>query len=316
VRGMTDPRFNRRQFLRSSVLVGAGIALTGRSALAGTANLRQQAKRKFQLSYAPHFGMFRAHAGNDLVAQLEFMAAEGFTALEDNGMRDRPAAEQELIGKTLSRLGMRMGVFVAHAINWNEPTLTLGAGPQRDTFLAQVRESVEVAQRVNAKWMTVVPGYVDKRPDLNYQTAKVVETLRMATQILEPHGLIMVLEPLNTLQNHPGMFLKTIPQAYLICKAVNSPSCKILFDMYHQQITEGNIIPNINTAWDEVAYFQVGDNPGRNEPGTGEMNYRNIFRHIHGKGFTGVVGMEHGNSQAGRDGERHVINAYLMADSF
>jgi hydroxypyruvate isomerase len=309
---MTDPRWNRRRFLQSSMLAGAGVALVSRGVLAAESLL--QTPRKFRLNYAPHFGMFREHAGNDLVAQLEFMAAEGFRALEDNGMRDRPVAEQELIGKTLARLNMRMGVFVAHAINWNEPTLTLGAGAARDAFLAQVKDSIDVAKRVNAKWMTVVPGFIDRRPDFNYQTAKVVETLRMAAALIEPHGLIMVLEPLNTLRNHPGMFLTTIPQGYLICKAVNSPSCKILFDMYHQQITEGNIIPNIDLAWDEVAYFQVGDNPGRNEPGTGEMNYRNIFTHIQGKGFTGVVGMEHGNSQRGRDGERHVINAYLMAD--
>ena len=309
---MTDPRWNRRRFLQSSMLAGAGVALASRGVLAAESLL--QTPRQFRLNYAPHFGMFREHAGNDLVAQLEFMAAEGFRALEDNGMRDRPVAEQELIGKTLTRLNMRMGVFVAHAINWNEPTLTLGAGAARDAFLAQVKDSIDVAKRVNAKWMTVVPGFIDRRPDFNYQTAKVVETLRMAAALIEPHGLIMVLEPLNTLRNHPGMFLTTIPQGYLICKAVNSPSCKILFDMYHQQITEGNIIPNIDLAWDEVAYFQVGDNPGRNEPGTGEMNYRNIFTHIQGKGFTGVVGMEHGNSQRGRDGERHVINAYVMAD--
>jgi hydroxypyruvate isomerase len=80
----------------------------------------------------------------------------------------------------------------------------------------------------------------------------------------------------------------------MICKAVGSPSCKILFDMYHQQITEGNIIPNIDRAWAEIGYFQTGDNPGRKEPTTGEMNYRNIFRHIHGKGYTGIIGMEHG----------------------
>jgi hydroxypyruvate isomerase len=98
---------------------------------------------------------------------------------------------------------------------------------------------------------------------------------------------------------------------------VASPSCKILYDIYHQQITEGNLIPNINRAWDEIAYFQVGDNPGRNEPGTGEINYRNVFRHIHGKGFTGVVGMEHGNSiRQSREGERAVIDAYVAADAF
>jgi hydroxypyruvate isomerase len=126
----------------------------------------------------------------------------------------------------------------------------------------------------------------------------------------------MVLEPLNTLRNHPGMFLTKVPQTYMICKAVASPSCKILFDMYHQQITEGNLIPNIDLAWDEVAYMQVGDNPGRNEPSTGEINYKNVFRHIHSKGFQGILGMEHGNSRRGEEGERAVIDAYRAADAF
>jgi hydroxypyruvate isomerase len=307
---------HRRAFVHTAGLAAVGVVapkfypayFSGRSS-----HMEAQAS-KFRLNYAPHFGMFREHAGPDLVAQLEFMAAEGFTALEDNGMRARPVAEQELIGKTLARLNMRMGVFVAHTINWTEPTLTTSDQAKRDTFLKEIRESVDIAKRVNAKWMTVVPGHVDRRPHMNYQTAHVVESLKQAARILEPHGLVMVLEPLNTLRNHPGMFLTEVPQTYLICKAVGSPSCKILFDMYHQQITEGNIIPNINAAWDEVAYFQVGDNPGRNEPGTGEMNYRNIFKHIHGRGFTGVVGMEHGNAAKGKDGERAVINAYVEAD--
>lgn len=299
---------NRRAFVKTAGMAAAAVMLPRPS--------WSQAARKFRLHYAPHFGMFREHAGPDLVAQLEFMAAEGFTALEDNGMRDRPVADQERIGKTLARLNMRMGVFVAHAINWTAPTLTTSDAAHRDAFLKELGESVEIAKRVGAKWMTVVPGHVDRRPHMNYQTANVIETLKRGAAILEPHGLVMVLEPLNTLRNHPGMFLTEVPQTYMICKAVGSPSCKILFDMYHQQITEGNIIPNINAAWDEVAYFQVGDNPGRNEPGTGEMNYRNIFKHIHGKGFTGVVGMEHGNAAKGKDGERAVIDAYVAVDAF
>jgi hydroxypyruvate isomerase len=164
--------------------------------------------------------------------------------------------------------------------------------------------------------MTVVPGHVDTRLDMDFQTANVVEALKRAAEVLEPHNLIIVLEPLNTLRNHPGQFLTRIPQAYLVCKAVASPSCKILFDIYHQQITEGNLIPNFDAAWDEVAYVQVGDNPGRNEPGTGEINYRNVFRHLHEKGYTGMVGMEHGNSMRGQEGERAVIEAYLAADAF
>src|SRR5687768_8918595 len=273
--------------------------------------------RKFKLAYAPHFGMFREHANQrGLVAELEFMAAEGFTALEDNGLKGRSVADQELIGKSLARLNMRMGVFVAHTISWNEPHLATGDAAIRGAFVQQVRESVDVAKRVNAKWMTVVPGHVDRRLAMQYQTANVVEALKRAAAILEPHGLTIVIEPLNTLRDHPGQFLTQIPQAYQICRAVGSPSCKILFDIYHQQITEGNLIPNMNAAWDEVAYIQVGDNPGRREPGTGEINYRNIFRHIHSKGFQGVVGMEHGNSRQGREGERAVIDAYIAADSW
>ena len=126
----------------------------------------------------------------------------------------------------------------------------------------------------------------------------------------------MVLEPLNPWRDHPRQFLTKIPQAFEICRAVDSPSCKILFDIYHQQITEGNLIPNIDLAWSEIGYFQVGDNPGRKEPGTGEINYKNVFRHIHRKGFEGVLGMEHGNSLGGAEGEQAVIDAYVAADDF
>ena len=112
------------------------------------------------------------------------------------------------------------------------------------------------------------------------------------------------------------MWLTRIPQAYLVCKAVDSPACKILFDIYHQQITEGNLIPNMEMAWEEIPYIQVGDNPGRKEPTTGEINYKNIFKWLYNKGYDGIVGMEHGNSQRGVEGEQAVIAAYREVDSF
>jgi hydroxypyruvate isomerase len=281
---------DRRTFVQSSVGMGAGSWLGARDLSAGIASsplLAEDDGRQaapFRLAYAPHFGMFRNLAGEDPVAELRFMAAQGFRALEDNGMKARPIADQERIATEMQRLGMRMGVFVAHTIGWTEPNLTDGNAEKRARFITEIRESVDVARRVNAKWMTVVPGMVDRRLELSYQTANVVEALREAAGILEPHGLVMVLEPLNTLRDHPGQFLQRIPQAYMICRAVNSPSCKILFDVYHQQITEGNLIPNLDAAWDEIGYIQVGDNPGRKEPTTGEINFRNIFRHLHGRG--------------------------------
>lgn len=269
----------------------------------------------FNLAYAPHFGMFKHHAGEDLIDQLEFMADVGFAAFEDNGMKDRSVGTQEKIATAMSRRGMSMGVFVAHVIHWNEPNLASGKQEWRDQFLFEIEESVEVAKRVNAKWMTVVPGHVDLRLEEGFQTANVVESLKQASAILEPHGLVMVLEPLNR-RDHPGLFLTGIPQAYEICRAVDSPACKILDDLYHQQITEGNLIPNMDAAWDEIAYFQIGDNPGRKEPTTGEINYGNVFKHIHARGFDGILGMEHGISGEGKVGEEALIAAYRSSDRF
>ena len=272
-------------------------------------------KNTFNLNYAPHLGMFKNSVGDDPIDQINYMADLGFRAFEDNGMRSRSVALQNKISKTLENRGMKMGVFVAHKIYWDKPNLSSGDDDYRNEFLNFIKKSVEVAKRVNAKWMTVVPGHLDLRKDISYQTSNVVETLKRASDILEPHGLVMVLEPLN-FRDHPGLFLTESPQAFQICKAVNSPSCKILFDIYHQQIQEGNLIPNIKDTWDEIAYFQIGDNPGRREPTTGEINYKNVFKFIHEKGFDGILGMEHGNSIQGIEGEKALVDAYLKVDSF
>ena len=304
---------DRRAFLGTTA--GAALAAGAGSRIAASEpeTPASAADEPFAMDFAPHFGMFRQSAGEDPIDQLRFMAEAGFRSLEDNGMRERPVEEQERIAAEMGRLAMRMGVFVAHRIAWTEPNLASGREEWREEFLADIRGSVEVAKRVNAIWMTVVPGHLDLRLDMGYQTANVVESLRRAADILEPHGLVMVLEPLNP-RNHPGLFLKEMAQAYEICRAVDSPACKILDDLYHQQVTEGNLIPNIDAAWSEIAYFQIGDNPGRNEPTTGEIHYANVFRHIRDRGFEGILGMEHGNSRPGAEGEQAVIDAYRAVD--
>lgn len=305
--------------MRNTAAMAAGAAIAAPTAVAATSSTGRSTTPKdgstFNLNYAPHLGMFKEHAGPDPVDQLNFMADEGFRAFEDNGMKGRSIAVQEAMAKAMADRGMQMGVFVAHTIFWKEPNLASGREDWREQFLTEIQESVEVAKRVNATWMTVVPGHVDLRSDMGYQTANVVESLRRASDLLAPHGLVMVLEPLNP-RDHPGLFLSKMAQAYAICRAVDSPACKILDDLYHQQITEGNLIPNIDACWDEIGYFQMGDNPGRKEPTTGEINYLNVFKHIHSKGFEGVMGMEHGNSRPGKEGERAVIDAYRAVDAF
>ena len=307
----------RREFLSNSM--AAGIAAASLTPLVSVADEDEKGPKRFKLNYAPHFNRFKSMAGTDLIDQLKFAADQGFTAWEDNGMKKRPAELQEKIGRTMEQLGMQMGVFVAHG-SIGKVTFARKDKAVWETVLQDIRDSIEVAKRVNAKWVTVVPGNVDEsggdRLAMEYQTANVIELLRRCSDILDPHELVMVLEPLNWYTNHGGAFLQGSPQAYAISKSFNHPSCKILFDIYHQQITEGNLIPNIEKCWDEIGYFQCGDNPGRKEPGTGEINFRNVFKYIHSREYEGVLGMEHGNSQNGAEGEQAVIDAYVASDQF
>lgn len=272
-----------------------------------------KAVRNFKLNYGPHFGMFEQHAGKDLMSQLDFMADQGFRSLEDNGMLGRSTDDQNKISKRLEKLNMKMGVFVVDGgDNW-KVSLTSGKREFLDNFLDTCKRSVEVAKRVNAQWMTVVPGFFERNLPIGIQTGHVIEALKRGAEIFEPHGMVMVLEPLS---DTPELFLRHSDQSYSICKAVGSPACKILYDSYHLQRNEGNLISNIDKCWDEIAYFQVGDNPGRKEPGTGEINHQNMFKYIYDKGYDGIIGMEHGLSQRGLEGEKKLIASYVEADNF
>jgi hydroxypyruvate isomerase len=306
---------DRREFL-SKTAAATSLGLAGASHL-GAQTKAPGKKQTFKLKYAPHIGMFGNSAGKDPLDQIRFMADSGFRAFEDNGMMKRPVDEQQQMGNLLAQLGMTMGVFVIDGgDNW-KVSLATGKPEFTEVFLKACHESVDVAKRVNAKWMTVVPGYFERNLPIGIQTGNVIDALKKGADILAPHNLTMVLEPLS---DNPDLFLRTSDQAYMVCRAVGSPACKILFDMYHMQRNEGRMIEHMDWAWDEIAYFQIGDVPGRKEPGTGEMNYRNIFAHIAQKATQSardfVLGMEHGNAQPGADGEQKLIDAYVAADQF
>ncbi|MEY3946900.1 MAG: hypothetical protein RJB03_1606 [Bacteroidota bacterium] len=304
----------RRNFLQRSSLLGASI-LPGVAALSSFKSISQQQDAKtFNLNYAFHDGMFSNHAGKDFIDQIKWAHDQGFRGIEDNGMMSRTPEMQAKIGETLAKLGMTMGVFVVTTDSWHwKLSLTTGKQEFKDLIVRDCKTAVEVAKRCNAKHMTVVPGNFDRSLPMDIQTANVIDALRRGAEVLEKNGLVMVLEPLS---DNPDLFLRYSTQTFMICKAVNSTACKILFDMYHMQRNEGNIIANINKTWDEIGYFQIGDNPGRKEPGTGEMNYKNIFKHIYDKGYRGIMGMEHGNAKPGKEGELALIKAYRDADAF
>jgi len=308
---------SRRKFLVGAAAAAATVSAAPSLAVGRGLLRRESASEggKFKLKYAPHFGQFKLHAGKDLIDQIKFMADEGFRAIFDNGLMEKSPSDQEKIAAELSRQDMELGPFVAYA-DFKVVSFVSRKNEIREMLSAQMKKAVETAKRTNAKWGLVVPGRYDDSLEWDYQTANVIENLKFCVDICEPAGLIMVIEPLNAWTDHPGLFLTKIPQAYQICRAVGSPFCKIIDDIYHQQITEGNLIPNIDMAWSEIASFHIGDNPGRKEPTTGEINYKNIFNHLHAKGYDGVLCMEHGQGIKGKKGERAVIDAYRTVDDF
>lgn len=305
----------RSPALSRRTLLAAGAVTTLAPAVASSAGMRQSNKARFSLSYAPHEGCF-ASRGNRL-EQIAFAADQGFTAWEDNEAGFRSVAEQEAMAKALQARNMRMGVFVASMPNWGKsrPWLGTNEDADREAFLADIRKSIDLAKRLDAKWATVVPGFLDPRVPVDIQTARVIDVMRRAADIVAPHGLTLVMEPLNTRRDHPGVYMQSIAQGFAVARGVNSPFLKILADVYHEQIQSGNLIAVLGTCWSEIGYIQFGDNPGRNEPGSGEINYTNIVKWLRGRSYAGIIGMEHGNSLKGVAGEERLIAAYRAIDA-
>lgn len=303
----------RRSFLRNAAGTIAAVGLAG-SASAFTSSSMGSNDGQFKLKYAPALDTFRELAGQDIFDNIQFMSDQGFRAIFDNGLMGKEPALQEKIAAELARRNMDLGPFVLYA-DFPVKSMVTQDASIKEMLWKKMLEGVQCAKRTGVKWALVVPGHYDESLEWDYQTANVIDNMRMCCEVVEKSGLVLVMEPLNAF-NHPGLFLTKVSQAHMICKAVNHPSCKIVDDLYHQQITEGNLIPNIDKAWDSIAAFHLGDTPGRNEPTTGEINFKNVFKHIHSKGYEGVLCCEHGRSIPGKEGELAFIKAYREVDSF
>lgn len=301
----------RRTFFKSGIIAGAA-ALSGANSAFSPSALTKNAET-FNMKFSPEFGIFADAAGEDLVDQIKWGHDQGFRAWENTYLKNRPVEEQELISNTIQKLGMEFGQFVG-TMNFKEVTFAGRDESVRENVLKEVRESVEIAKRMNTNFVHNVLGMADPNLPWDFQLANAIELLKRIAEIYEPHGLIMVMESMNHKINHAGMFLHTIPQAYALAKAVGSPSVKVLYDFYHVQIQEGNLLPTLDYAWDEIAYIQMGDTPGRNEPTSGEINFVNALQYVYDKGYRGFVGLEHGTSKPGKEGEWATLEAYRSVD--
>jgi hydroxypyruvate isomerase len=300
----------RNIFIKNSLLAGAALVSgSGNGALAKMA----QVEKPFKMKFSPEFNIFKHLGGKDPVDQIKWGYDQGFRAWESTGLKSRSVEEQEKISQTVQKLGMEFGQFVG-TMTFSEVTFAGQDKNLREKVLSDVKASVEIAKRMNTKFIHNVLGLEDPKLPKDFQMVNAVELLKRIADIYEPHGITMVMETMNHKINHPGMFLHEIPQAYSLAKAVNSPSIKLLFDFYHVQIEEGNILPTLDYAWDEIAYLQIGDTPGRMEPNTGEINFVNVLQHVYDKGYKGFVGMEHRIRTDGVEGERAALKAYRTVD--
>ncbi|MEL7045273.1 MAG: TIM barrel protein [Pseudomonadota bacterium] len=276
------------------------------------------------LSFAPHVGlssmedgMFVHHAGTEVVDQLRFMHDMGFRSFEDNFMKLRPLEEQRAIAREMERLDMHLATFVASFETTGPRGSTLPLDglsfasqdpDDRRALMRMIEAAGEVGRRVNARRSTLLSGRTLESLPWEYQTTNVIENLKYAGDVAERYGLILGLEPINS-REWSGTFVTTVPHAHLIVQAVNHPNVRMIYDTYHAQIETGGIIEHMDAAWDSIDYIQIADAPGRNEPGTGEMNYERILRHLKDKGYAGTVGIEHGNSKPGIEGELETLRA-------
>ena len=168
---------NRRRFVQGALVAPSALAVASASPEAAARRARSHSGEPFRMKFAPHFGMFRHHGGDDPVDQLKFMADEGFRALEDNGMGRRSEADQERIAGAMQDLGMEMGVFVAHA-DFGNVTFASSGAEAKKRIEEDMRKALAVAKRANARWCTVVPGCYSKGLEWDYQTANVIDNLR------------------------------------------------------------------------------------------------------------------------------------------
>lgn len=285
---------------------------SGAVALAASSSL-QAAPAPFKLRYGPRIGWLN---NEPVTRQLEIYAEAGFRDFEHNGLPSHTPQELEAIRKKMDDLKMSMGTFVVNRGGWRQTAMP-DRGPHK-MFLEDIQRAIQLHKIIGNEVATVTSGLSVQNISFEQQTRNCIDVLKRAADLLEKANskLTLVLEPLNFKVDHAGYFVVFSEHAAQIIGEVNHPQVKILFDMYHQQISEGNIINNIHMYWDLIGYFQTGDVPGRKEPGTGEMNYQNIFKVLHTKGYKGIIGLEHSMLKPGMEGFRKVVEAYRQADAF
>jgi hydroxypyruvate isomerase len=298
---------NRRDFLQSASGGAVCAAVVGGSVLAAGR------MHRFSRDYAPQLGMFRHHAGSDPIDHIHFLADQGFRSIEDTGLRGKSITLQTQIGRELARREMSLACFTGVA-DFGRPTFTCGRRDLQLDVLRELGQAIEAADRVGGRVLSVVPGQCDGLLAPAKQRRNAIDLLRRCADVCEPRGIVLLLEPIDHGPGRSRLFLRSAQQAAALCGDVKRPSCRVLIDVY-QQAAAGHDVPRLLAElFDVLGHVQLGDFPGRKEPGTGELGFTRLLATLDAIGYRGALGMEHGTATAGLVGERAVIDAYLALD--
>lgn len=276
---------SRRSFLGIAAAGAAGFGQGFHHAAAAPAASKSSRDGTW-LTYAVNVEM--TWGGLPFLERLRKVAEAGFSHYEFWPWRNK---DIEAVITLNRELGLTPVQFTASPKRFNLG-ITQPGPERREEFEADVRAAAAVAKRLGVKKLCVVAGEEVEGHSRDAQTEAVIASLKAGAKIVEPEGITIILEPLNILVDHPRQHVVTSEHAARIIKAVGSPNVKILFDVYHQQISEGNLTVNIRKYHDMIGYYQLADHPGRHEPTTGEINYPFVLRTIHDVGYRGAIGME------------------------
>jgi len=308
---------NRREFCRTSgvslAALATGIAYANQDG-EGAPAARRSKVEPFKSKFAPHLNLLPT-APEGFIGQLQFAYDLGFRAWEENWLSRQKPQHQEEIGDFIKSKGMELGVTVitgGHGGPFYAPT---EEGVEK--ILADMKSGVELAKRTGQTHMTMIPGPRDDSMPREKQIEQSVDLMKRCCDIVEEHGIILAQEPLSHGVSGGPPLIRSFEDGHLLCELVNRESCKLLADFYHEgQIGNGEVlIENAEKVWDQVSYVQYGASPGRKEPGTGKLDYVGVTRWIRDKGYTGIIGMEHGTSKGGEEGLEALLKAYRRIDA-
>lgn len=279
---MSASPLGRRQFLSASLASAVAVPLTATAVAADDKEDLRSIGKTPHTRFAVNVEMWWTKLPFE--DRLRKAAELGFPAVELWPYQNK---DVDGVGKLCKDLGLAIAQFTAWGF---EPGMNDPANEEK--FLATIAEACQIAHRWECPMMTVVAGNNQPGMTQEQMLGQVTKALKKAAPIAEREKVMLILEPMNGRVDHPGHCLYGSTDALKICREVGSDYVKINWDLYHMQITEGDLCGHLRDGFDQIGYLQLADHPGRNEPGTGEIHYNRVLKQAYDLGYRGYVGLE------------------------